>query len=142
MLAPAGGVIRVRHRAIIGAGQVADPTPTESPRSTPARIAPFKREHVTAGDLAEEAAHAEMNVLGRAAGKQQDHYTAAFGGITCFELESDGTVHVSPLGISTKTPHNLEENLLMFFTGSLGKTRCSMSGAPAPRMATRRCSPT
>jgi D-glycero-alpha-D-manno-heptose-7-phosphate kinase len=76
----------------------------------------FKREHVTAGDLAEEAAHVEMNMLGRAAGKQ-DHYIAAFGGITCFELEPDGTVHVSPLSISTKTLHDLEENLLMFFTG-------------------------
>jgi D-glycero-alpha-D-manno-heptose-7-phosphate kinase len=76
----------------------------------------FKREHVTAGDLAERAAHVEMNVLGRAAGKQ-DHYIASFGGITCFELEPDGTVHVSPLSISTKTLHDLEENLLMFFTG-------------------------
>jgi len=57
-----------------------------------------------------------MNMLGRAAGKQ-DHYIAAFGGITCFQLERDGTVHVSPLSISTKTMHDLEENLLMFFTG-------------------------
>jgi D-glycero-alpha-D-manno-heptose-7-phosphate kinase len=76
----------------------------------------FKREHVTAGDLAEGAAHVEMTMLGRAAGKQ-DHYIASFGGITCFELERDGTVHVSPLSISTKTLHDLEENLLMFFTG-------------------------
>jgi D-glycero-alpha-D-manno-heptose-7-phosphate kinase len=76
----------------------------------------FKREHVIAGDLAEGAAHVEMNMLGRASGKQ-DPYIAAFGGITCFEFESDGTVHVSPLSISTKTLHDLEENLLMFFTG-------------------------
>jgi D-glycero-alpha-D-manno-heptose-7-phosphate kinase len=76
----------------------------------------FKREHVTAGDLAEGAADIEMNMLGRAAGKQ-DPYIAAFGGITCFELAQDGTVHVSPLSISTKTMHDLEENLLMFFTG-------------------------
>jgi D-glycero-alpha-D-manno-heptose-7-phosphate kinase len=76
----------------------------------------FKREHVTAGDLAEAAADIEMNMLGRAAGKQ-DHYIAAFGGITCFELEPSGTVHVSPLSISTETMHDLEENLLMFFTG-------------------------
>ena len=63
----------------------------------------FKREHVTAGDLAESAADIEINMLGRAAGKQ-DHYVAAFGGITCFEFEPDGTVHVSPLGISTRNP--------------------------------------
>jgi D-glycero-alpha-D-manno-heptose-7-phosphate kinase len=76
----------------------------------------FKREHVTAGDLAEGAAEIEMSMLGRAAGKQ-DHYIASFGGITCFELEPDGTVHVSPLSVSTETLHDLEERLLMFFTG-------------------------
>ena len=76
----------------------------------------FKREHVTAGDLAEEAAHVEMEMLGLAVGKQ-DHYIASFGGITCFDFEADGTVHVSPLSISTKTLHDLEEHLVMFFTG-------------------------
>ena len=76
----------------------------------------FSGEHVTAGDLAEEAAHVEIDILGDPAGKQ-DHYIAAFGGITCFEFAQDGTVHVSPLSISTKTLHDLEEHLLMFFTG-------------------------
>jgi D-glycero-alpha-D-manno-heptose-7-phosphate kinase len=76
----------------------------------------FNREHVTPGDLAEEAAHLEMDMLGLSVGKQ-DHYIASFGGITCFEFEPDGNVHVSPLSISTKTLHDLEEHLLMFFTG-------------------------
>jgi D-glycero-alpha-D-manno-heptose-7-phosphate kinase len=75
-----------------------------------------KREPVTAGDLAEEACHVEIDMLGRPSGKQ-DQYIASFGGITCFEIESDGRVHVSPLGISTATLHDLEEHLLMFFTG-------------------------
>ena len=70
----------------------------------------FKREHITAGDLAEEAGRIEMDMLGLAVGKQ-DHYIAAYGGITCFEFEPDGTVHVSPLSISTKTLHDLEEHL-------------------------------
>jgi D-glycero-alpha-D-manno-heptose-7-phosphate kinase len=76
----------------------------------------LQRQHVTASDLAEEAAHIEIDVLGDPAGKQ-DHYIAAFGGITCFEFAKDGTVHVSPLSISTTTLHDLEEHLLMFFTG-------------------------
>jgi D-glycero-alpha-D-manno-heptose-7-phosphate kinase len=76
----------------------------------------FKREHVTPGDLAEEAARIEMHDLGLAVGKQ-DHYIAAFGGITCFEFEPGGAVHVSPLSVSTQTLHDLEEHLLMFFTG-------------------------
>jgi D-glycero-alpha-D-manno-heptose-7-phosphate kinase len=76
----------------------------------------LQRQHVTAGDLAEEAAHIEIDVLGDPAGKQ-DHYIAAFGGVTCFEFAKDGTVHVSPLSISTTTLHDLEAHLLMFFTG-------------------------
>jgi D-glycero-alpha-D-manno-heptose-7-phosphate kinase len=76
----------------------------------------YKREHITPGDLAEEAAHIEIDVLGDPAGKQ-DHYIAAYGGITCFEFGADETVHVSPLSLSTATLHDLEEHLLMFFTG-------------------------
>jgi D-glycero-alpha-D-manno-heptose-7-phosphate kinase len=71
---------------------------------------------VTPGDLAEEACHIEIDLLDRPAGKQ-DQYIASFGGITCFEIEQDGRVHVSPLSISTPTLHDLEEHLLMFFTG-------------------------
>jgi D-glycero-alpha-D-manno-heptose-7-phosphate kinase len=76
----------------------------------------YKREHITPGDLAEEAARIEIEILGDPVGKQ-DHYIAAYGGITCFEFERGGTVHVSPLSISTATLHDLEEHLLMFFTG-------------------------
>src|SRR5207247_3773024 len=55
-------------------------------------------------------------LLGRPSGKQ-DQYIASYGGITCFEIARDGRVHVSPLSISTATLHDLEEHLLMFFTG-------------------------
>jgi D-glycero-alpha-D-manno-heptose-7-phosphate kinase len=77
----------------------------------------WKREPVTAGDLAEEACRVEIDLLGRPVGKQ-DQYIAAFGGITCFEFLTDGRVQVAPLNIPTATMHELEERLLMFFTGS------------------------
>lgn len=76
----------------------------------------FKRQPVTHGDLAEEAAHIEIDLLREPAGKQ-DQYIASFGGLTCFEFREDGIVHVSPLSISTATLHDLDEHLLMFFTG-------------------------
>ena len=76
----------------------------------------LKREHVTAGALAEEAAHIEIDVLGEPVGKQ-DQYIAAFGGLTCFEFGTDGRVAVSPLAIDQATLHDLEEHLLLFFTG-------------------------
>lgn len=76
----------------------------------------FKREPIATGSLAEEACHIEIDRLGRAVGKQ-DQYIAAFGGFTRFEFCSSGQVQVSPLRISNETLHDLEEHLLLFFTG-------------------------
>jgi D-glycero-alpha-D-manno-heptose-7-phosphate kinase len=76
----------------------------------------FKREHVSAQAVAEEACRIEIDVLDRPVGKQ-DQYIAAFGGLTCFELERDGAVRVSPLRLPAGTVEDLEEHLLMFFTG-------------------------
>ena len=76
----------------------------------------LKREHVTAGALAEEACRIEIGLLEQPVGKQ-DQYIAAFGGLTCFEFGHSGRVQVSPLAISNATLHDLEEHLVMFFTG-------------------------
>jgi D-glycero-alpha-D-manno-heptose-7-phosphate kinase len=76
----------------------------------------FKREHVTAGALAEEACHIEIDLLQSGVGKQ-DQYVAAYGGIITMEFAPDGAVRVSPLSLSNATLHDLEERLLMFFTG-------------------------
>jgi D-glycero-alpha-D-manno-heptose-7-phosphate kinase len=77
----------------------------------------WKEVPVTAGELAEEACRVEIELLGRPVGKQ-DQYIAAFGGLTCFEFQADGRVRVSPLGVPGSTLAELEERLLMFFTGS------------------------
>ena len=76
----------------------------------------LKREHVMSGALAEEACSIEIDTLGRAVGKQ-DQYIAAFGGLTCFEFGRDGRVTAAPLRVSTATLHDMEEHLLLFFTG-------------------------
>ncbi|MBV9034743.1 MAG: galactokinase [Acidobacteriaceae bacterium] len=67
-------------------------------------------------ELAEQACHIEIERLGEPVGKQ-DQYIAAFGGLTCFEFQPDGTVGVSPLKISSETLANLEDNLTLFYTG-------------------------
>jgi D-glycero-alpha-D-manno-heptose-7-phosphate kinase len=67
-------------------------------------------------DLAEMACQLEIEKLGRPIGKQ-DQYIAAYGGITCFHFDRDGTVHAEPLQISSSTLHALEDNLMLFFTG-------------------------
>ena len=48
---------------------------------------------------------------------KQDQYIAAYGGVTCFEFAPDDTVKAWPLAISGETLFNLEDNLLLFFTG-------------------------
>ncbi|MBZ5576392.1 MAG: galactokinase [Acidobacteriia bacterium] len=67
-------------------------------------------------ELAEEACHIEIDRLGEPIGKQ-DQYISAFGGITSFLFHSDGRVTVQPMQISAETLYNLEDNLLLFFTG-------------------------
>jgi D-glycero-alpha-D-manno-heptose-7-phosphate kinase len=66
--------------------------------------------------LAAEACHIEIDRLKEPIGKQ-DQYIAAYGGITCFEFNPDDTVRAWPLKISEETHYNLEDNLLLFFTG-------------------------
>ena len=75
-----------------------------------------RRDHVSAGDIAEEACRIEIEQLNRPVGKQ-DQYVAAFGGLKTYSFNPDGTVTVEPLAVSTETYHDLEEHLLMFFTG-------------------------
>ena len=67
-------------------------------------------------ELAQMACDIEINRLKEPIGKQ-DQYIAAFGGITCFTFNRDGTVEAEPLKISMDTLFDLEDNLLLFFTG-------------------------
>jgi D-glycero-alpha-D-manno-heptose-7-phosphate kinase len=67
-------------------------------------------------ELAEQACHIEIDLLGEPIGKQ-DQYIAAFGGITCFTFRRDGTINAMPLAIDDATRYALEDNLLLFFTG-------------------------
>ena len=74
------------------------------------------REQIHPRELAELACDIEINKLGEPIGKQ-DQYIAAVGGITCFTFCKDDSVKVEPLNISTNTLYDLEDNLLLFFTG-------------------------
>ena len=75
-----------------------------------------RRNMVHPHQLAEQACHIELDLLREPIGKQ-DQYIAAFGGITCFRFLPDGRVEAWPLKISDTTRHDLEDNLLLFFTG-------------------------
>lgn len=76
----------------------------------------FKRHPISPRQLAEQACHIELERLQEPIGKQ-DQYIAAYGGLTCFEFRKDGQVEATPLRVSSETLYNLEDNLLLFFTG-------------------------
>jgi D-glycero-alpha-D-manno-heptose-7-phosphate kinase len=71
---------------------------------------------VGAHDLAEQACNIEIEKLKEPIGKQ-DQYIAAYGGVTCFDISSDGRVVARPANLDTSTLYSLEDNLAMFFTG-------------------------
>jgi D-glycero-alpha-D-manno-heptose-7-phosphate kinase len=74
------------------------------------------RNLVHPGELAEQACRIEIEILEEPVGKQ-DQYIAAYGGLTCFRFLPDGRVEAWPLKISRRTLYDLEDNLLLFFTG-------------------------
>jgi D-glycero-alpha-D-manno-heptose-7-phosphate kinase len=76
----------------------------------------LKKNLIHPEELAEQACYIEIERLGEFIGKQ-DQYIAAYGGITCFKFLPDGKVEAWPLNISSETLYNLEDNLLLFFTG-------------------------
>lgn len=76
----------------------------------------LKKNLVHPAELAEQACCIELEKLGEPIGKQ-DQYISAYGGITAFRFMPDGRVEAAPLQISEETLFNLEDNLLLFFTG-------------------------
>ena len=67
-------------------------------------------------EVAEQACHIEIEKMGMPVGKQ-DQYAAAFGGLNCITFSRRG-VTVEPLRVPAGTHEALEEQLMLFFTGS------------------------
>lgn len=74
-------------------------------------------EIVTAEQLAREACEIEINVLGKPIGVQ-DQYIAAFGGLRFLEFLPGGEVKVERLNLSDEVKRRLNQNLLLFYTGT------------------------
>jgi D-glycero-alpha-D-manno-heptose-7-phosphate kinase len=76
----------------------------------------FKGERASAGQLAEEACHIEIDVLGEPIGKQ-DQYAAAVGGVNVFCFEPDGRVTVEHQRLAEAQRRELFGSMMMFWTG-------------------------
>lgn len=79
----------------------------------------YKGEAVSTGRLAEEAAHIEIDILGRPMGKQ-DHYSTAYGGVNYFRFYADQTVTVQPVISSKNILSDVLESVTAYW---LNKTR-------------------
>jgi D-glycero-alpha-D-manno-heptose-7-phosphate kinase len=77
----------------------------------------YKRQFITQRQVAEEACHIEIDILGEPIGKQ-DQYMAAFGGLNCLTFEKNGDVLIEPLRVAAEIHDQLENNLILFFTGT------------------------
>ena len=75
-----------------------------------------KKKLIQPQELAELACHIEIDRLKEPIGKQ-DQYISSYGGVNCFYFKKNGEVLVEPLKISHKSLVDLEDNLLIFFTG-------------------------
>jgi D-glycero-alpha-D-manno-heptose-7-phosphate kinase len=76
----------------------------------------YRKRHIHQEELAALACHIEIDRLGEPIGKQ-DQYIAAVGGITSFAFHKDDKVASAPVNLSIDTLFDLEDNLLLFFTG-------------------------
>jgi len=71
---------------------------------------------VSKQQAAELACEIEIDILKEPIGKQ-DQYAAAYGGFNVFQFNTDGTVDVDPIFIDYKVRADLEDHVLLFFTG-------------------------
>jgi D-glycero-alpha-D-manno-heptose-7-phosphate kinase len=76
----------------------------------------FRGQYKTAHDLAAEACHLEIAILGEPIGKQ-DQYAAAFGGLRKFQFNGDGTVFVDHVICQPETKQMLLDRLMFFYLG-------------------------
>lgn len=70
----------------------------------------------SAAELAEEACHIELDLLGKGIGKQ-DQYMAAFGGLTVLEIERGGQVGVRKVSLPESVISDFVENTHLYYTG-------------------------
>lgn len=76
----------------------------------------YKGKYIAKAKLAEEACKVEIEKIGSPIGKQ-DQYAAAFGGLNFITFHQDDTVSVEPVIAKPETIRDLQDNLVMFYTG-------------------------
>ena len=76
----------------------------------------YKELYKTKSEIAAEACHVEIDILGEPIGKQ-DQYACACGGLNFIQFERTGEVTVEKVYLTSDGYRRLENNLMLFFTG-------------------------
>ena len=76
----------------------------------------YRGERVSAGQLAEESAQVEIDILGQPIGKQ-DQYAAAFGGLNLLRFSANGDVAVEPIRVTAANRDALFDRIMLVWTG-------------------------
>lgn len=76
----------------------------------------YQGEYISKRELAEEACKIEMEILKESVGKQ-DQYMGAFGNITALTFYKNGQVDIEPVKLKGHTFEELENNIILFYTG-------------------------
>lgn len=79
-------------------------------------LSAFMGRYVSNEQLGLDSCHIEIERCGEPIGKQ-DQYAAAFGGFNLIEFNRDDTVEVSPIICKRGTIAEIEQNILVFYTG-------------------------
>ncbi len=79
-------------------------------------LSAYKGKYRSSGDLGRLSCEIEIERCGAPIGKQ-DQYAAAYGGFNLIEFKSDDSVVVSPVIMPRDRQKQLQDNLLMFYTG-------------------------
>ncbi len=76
----------------------------------------YKGKYVSKPELARLACEVEIEKLGNPIGKQ-DQYASACGGLNLISFHEDDTVSVEPVILRPETLQELQDNILVFYTG-------------------------
>jgi D-glycero-alpha-D-manno-heptose-7-phosphate kinase len=76
----------------------------------------LRNRHLSPAELAEEACSIEIEKVGKPIGKQ-DQYAVALGGINRLIIDTSGKVTVTRIDLDPETIRQLENRLLIFYTG-------------------------
>lgn len=90
----------------------------------------FKNQYISKGDLARLACEIEIERCGEPIGKQ-DQYAAAFGGLNLIRFHPNNGVSVDPIICSSSLIQQLNNSILVFFTGRTRSASLVLEGQSA-----------